>query len=283
MCVSLGPATFSSTIVYAHATVFRGRRVHVLGYQNNAKSKVRGPNAMILPIPASVAMGPENAIDTRGFASVLRDYVQSLRRARVRSIEPVVKAPPTAGGVQVFERGSYAIVLASDASAAAMMTAMNSLPEAKRPPIDRAMFDAYLSWYPGWHLAICCFEGHVVAEPMLWWYEPMTPDELFLPGLDAHDGGVPDLAARVKLDHAIVVGIGNSPLSVSATLPVGVPAEIGPLLATRIDGWFHLAGRCPNGDWWMRPEALERDHIEPVDPLVRRLPPGARSIASPLR
>jgi hypothetical protein len=274
MCVSLGPATFSSTILYAHATVFRGRPVHVLGYQNTAKSKVRGPNAMILPIPASVAMGPENAIDTRGFASVLKDYVQSLRGPS-RSRGDLSDANPVAAAkVQVFECGSYSIVLASDASAAAITTAMQSLPEPKRPPIDRAMFDAYLRWYPGWHLAICCFEGHVVAEPMLWWYEPMTPDELFLPGLDAHDGGVPDLAARVKLDHAIVVGIGNSPGSVSATIPDGVPDEIRPLLATRIDGWFQLAGRCSNGDWWMRPEALERDHVKPVDPRVRRPPPG---------
>jgi hypothetical protein len=269
MCVSLRPASFTSTIVYAHATVFHGRSVHVLGYQNNAKSEVPGPNAMILPIPASAAMGPENAIDTRGFASLLKDYVESLTPGYRGDLSlPVCGAPPPAR-VQVFQRGSYAIVLASDASTGAIMAALESLPETKRPPIDRALFDAYLRWYPGWHLAICCFEGSVVAEPMLWWYEPMMPDALFLPGLDAHDGGVPDLDAEVKLDHAIIVGV-ESERSVSATLPAGVPEEVRPLLATRIGGWSHLSNRCPNGDWWMRPELMSLDRHPPPGALTSR-------------
>jgi hypothetical protein len=274
MCVSLSPAQFSSTIVYAHATTFQSRRVHVLGYQNNAKSTAPGPNAMILPIPASAAMGPDNAIDTRGFPLLLKNYVNLLARP-LRGHGPIPCAAPPPASVQVFQRGSYTIVLARDASTAAIMTAVDALPAAKRPTIDRAMFDAYLRWYPGWHLAICCFEGHIVAEPMLWWYEPITPDELFLPGLDAHDGGVPDLAARVELDHAIVVGIEDPTLGIEANLPWGVPAHVVPLLATRIAGWTRLRSSYDNGDWWIRPAEMVRDHVQPADPRLRRPPPGA--------
>lgn len=267
MCVSLRPATFSSTIVYAHATVFEGRRVHVLGYQNNAKSETPGPNAMILPIPASAAMGPDNAIDTRGFSALLKDYVEDLRGVP-RAIPCAVPRP---GSVQVFQRGSYTIVLARDASTPAIMAAVDALPEAKRPTIDRALFDAYLRWYPGWHLALCCFEGSVEAEPMLWWYEPMNPEWLFLPGLDAHDGGVPRLDARVPLDHAIVVGVDDPRVGETVRAPRGwVPDSVRPLLATRIAGWPELHGYGNNGDWWLKPAATEE-----IDPKVRRPPPGA--------
>jgi len=34
--------------------------------------------------------------------------------------------------------------------------------------------------------------GYVDAEPLLWWYEPSDEENLFIPTMDAHDGGPPN-------------------------------------------------------------------------------------------
>jgi hypothetical protein len=57
----------SGTRIYAGEARRRGQIVSVLAYQNSAKSIVRGPNAMILPLPAAVMPGRDNVLDTRGY------------------------------------------------------------------------------------------------------------------------------------------------------------------------------------------------------------------------
>ena len=74
MCMTLYPAVLSKTILYAGEALIDGKLVHVLGYQNTAKNESKGPNAMILPFPTSIAMGPGNVVDTSECKNVLKKY-----------------------------------------------------------------------------------------------------------------------------------------------------------------------------------------------------------------
>ena len=75
MCVSTGPAEFSSTILYC------GRRRHpehgwveVFGYQNTAVNRAVGPNAMLLHLPAR-AVSSASFLPVDGAERVLHDMV----------------------------------------------------------------------------------------------------------------------------------------------------------------------------------------------------------------
>ncbi len=97
-------------------------------------------------------------------------------------------------------------MLAQDALA--IPDALNQVPKEKRPKLNRALFEVYAEWYPTWTLALCCFNNTEAkrALPLLWWYEPMFPEELFLPALDSHTGDVPKLDGTVRVDHIVAFG-----------------------------------------------------------------------------
>jgi hypothetical protein len=269
VCITAGPATLSNTIVFGSRAQLDGRMVHVLGYQNEAQDHTNRPNAMILPIPSATQMGPDNMVDTRPFAGFLKAYAEAIRprdRGMTRGSTP---RGLVSLGVQVFERGSYTVVLACNANVTEIRRALDALPEGKRPAISDGLIESFAKLYPGWHLAICCWSGHIKPEPLLWWYEPVFND-VFLPGLDAHDGGPPDLLAHVSTDHTLVVGYAGN-RAPSRSIPVGTPRGLsdfrpqGPgeiaspgtrlhpdaaqLMPTAITGEVSV-GRLVNGDWW---------------------------------
>ena len=295
MCVSAAPAKFASTIVYGRATERRGQQVHVLGYQNVARNRAKGPNAMLLPIPSAAPMGPGNAIDARAFSGVLEAY-----RVALRSMLPVFRGIPSEGAsaersasVQVFDTGSYTVVLAHQAELGAIEAALAQVPAARRPSISSELIDAYRRWYPGWHLALCCFAAEGAGpEPMLWWYPPLDPSRVFLPGLDAHDGGVPQLGVQVEVDHAVALGVdaelpefdlGGSryprwvqrpwaPVA-KVSLPASLPFSLRSLFPPRVAGTASMSGQLENGDWYL-PAQPDVPSLEAA--LGQRVrPPGA--------
>lgn len=208
----------SGTILYAAETTKNDRLIHVMGYQNRAENLGTGPNAMLLPIPSALPMGPENAVDMTKCKTVLRDYEKAYlanqRRNRGMSKSLGVDSD-SFDKVQVFDSGSYTVVLASDAKF--INTALNQVPENKRPRPNPMIFDAYSKLYPGWHIALCCYDGSVDAEPMVWQYEPLDPSHLWLPALDGHDGKIPNLTASVLRDHTVIISLVNSPKAKFAT------------------------------------------------------------------
>lgn len=287
MCCTLEPAKLSNTILYAAETVHNGKLVHVMGYQNRAENLARGPNAMILPIPTDVALGPENTVDMRAAKHVLADYAEALT-PRTRSLSKGFGhdgLDDDSRGVQVFESGSYTVVLAKNA--ADIPSAVKHVPVNKRPSrINTAVFEAYSKWYPGWPVALCCFDGAVEAEPMLWWYEPRNASSLFLPALDAHDGNPPDLSARVGVDHTVAVGSVSAPRGSNVHFrdfprysredgSVGgqIPDNLRPFLATKVTGKkFGEGTRLQNGDFSI---PLTRVAAGEGNAISRVLPPGA--------
>lgn len=209
-CCSLHPADFSDTVVYAGEAVKDGKTVHLLGYQNKAENRNarNEPNAMLLPIPAKAGtMTSANIVDTSKCKSILQDMKRAVvSKHRSRRIEVGRGIHMKAPEVQVFEHDIYTIVLAQNA--AGIPDALNQVPENRRPALNKEIFTAYSKWYPGNTFALCCFNtaDATKADPMLWWYEPLNQDELFCPALDAHNGKVPRLNEKVKVDHVLIAG-----------------------------------------------------------------------------
>jgi hypothetical protein len=185
MCMTVWPAKLSGTQIYAGEGNYLGERVHVLAYRNTARSE--GPNAMILPIPSAAPLDERNVIDTRKF----RDFLAVIQNANEnvvsagfgsRSRAELYSPPPA----KVFDVGTYTVVLA--ASAEAISAALDRVPAAKRPPNNKALFQAFEEHYPDWPLAVCCWNGAIEPEPLLWWYVPLDPDWLFAPALERRRG-----------------------------------------------------------------------------------------------
>lgn len=299
MCVTLAPAKLSNTTLYAAEVRTPDRTVHVLGYQNKAqnlavgapakrihrgkddwdwespaprpeaKRPVLSGNAMLLPFPARPgSMTHANVLETKGCPNILKDLAEAVR-PKFRSKGAMLGGDAIAKSfsVQVFDTGIYTVVLASDARA--IPGALGRVPEERRPQLNPEIFEAYASWYPDWTMALCCFSNTeaVLADPLLWWYEPMRPDRLFAPSLDSHTGGVPDLTAEVEIDHSVVFGTFDMEAGDDVYYKDNVPAALKPYLLERVVGdQFH--GPSNNGDFVARTEDVRQGNCSP-----KRLPP----------
>ena len=287
MCCTVYPAILSSTILLAHQIEHEGKTVNILGYQNHAKNKAypATPNAMIIPIPSAVPMTPANCVDMTGAERVFRAYEECLR-PRTRGGGSKNMAVAAAGGfddLQVFESGSYTVLLTKHVNLTALREAMENLPEDKRLKLDLAqakVFSAYRKLYPDWHIAICIWNGEIEPEPLLWWYEPMAEfaDKHFLPGLDAHDGNPPDPSVKsVPIDHTIVVGAPkeNPHHYDNATSAVEkAPEHLHKWLPPNIYGRLMQGQQARNGDWVFPKEGWTHNTARNRLQAPRVAPPG---------
>lgn len=260
MCMTFGSARLARTKLYAGEARLGGKYVHVIAYQNQATTA--GPNAMILPIPAAAPLTEENVIDTRAFSGFLDD-IHRANHFPSSSSPHASRSMSSMPSVRVFAVGSYTVVLAARPDAIA--SALARVPEQRRPEVNPAMVQAFDELYRGWPLAVCCWNGKIHAEPLLWWYEPKMPGWLFAPALDAHDGGPPDLRAEVAVDHHIAFGSTLDPFGNEIRYEAPIPGRARDLLPTHVLG-ARLTGTMPNGDLW-------RSAGMYVGPALRCVPP----------
>lgn len=244
MCVTTSPAHLSNTILYAGHALREGKLVAVLAYQNRASSV--GPNAMILPFPAAAPMGPENIVDTRVGGHFLTSMDEQARH-RSKSVTNYrsIGASAASKEVQIFDSGSYTVVLASKPSL--IPGALKLVPENKRAHVSYQLLAAYSKLYPDHQVAVCCWEGDLKAEPLLWWYEPKDK-RLFLPTLDAHDGGAPR-PGEVHLDHTLMWRKNGGEFKVG--FDHSIPEMIRDLLPTHVDAMRLESTPYVNGDFWV--------------------------------
>ena len=271
-CCSLGPAHFSQTRGLAAEVKVKGKSVHLLGYQNTAVNQAKaGGNALLLPIPARHgSMGPGNILDTSTCPNAFQDMETAVRRA---STTRTLELSREGSGVQVFDHDIYTIVLARDAKA--IPDAMNQVRVERRPSLAPEIFTAYGDWYPGWTFALCCFNTKEEAQgsPMIWWYEPLHPNSLFFPALDAHDGHPPDLKANVEVDHMLMVS--SWQMNAPRIRPVdytdrSISPAVRAYLPDKVIG-RQMEGMMPNGDFVFDLKKVQRGDFRPQ----RSLPPGA--------
>lgn len=272
MCITSARAHLSNTIVYAGEALRDGILVHVLGYQNKAENLFGGPNAMILPIPARAPMGPENMIDTRAAPRILKDmeaaiHLDSLTLSRGFGDERRTRSK----SVQVFDQGSYTVVLADRPTD--VMAALSQVTIERRPSIGGDLLASFERFYPEWPLAVCCFNGRVAPEPLLWWYEPKDPGHLWAPALDAHDGAPPVPGMLVDVDHTVVFGSSLQAVPGAAEVRyTEPPSSIEPLkslLPGRVTGKQLHKMRLPNGDF-----SIDRTMLGTPGKMKRVPPPG---------
>lgn len=283
MCCTLEEAVLSSTVLLAHQVEHEGRRVNVIGYQNTAESRGSGPNAMIIPIPSATPMSQANCVDMTGVGSVFKDY-WDLLRPKTRGL--YLGGPAAADAfdaLEVFNSGSYTVLLTKQVNLTQLREAMVELPADKRIELDlqkAKIFSAYRKMYPDWHIAICIWNDHVEAEPILWWYDPM-PEYVgnhFLPGLDAHDGQPPNLKVAVRVDHTIVVGAPSERpgWNNASDVVAKVPEHLRKWLPAHVFG-EEISGQLRNGDWVLPKEGWSgTNSFDRVATAPRVVPPGAR-------
>lgn len=293
MCVSTSEAVFSKTTIYAGEATREDKLVHVLAYQNTAASlrslsttdpvrsgrfdwkvvqarqipkTLAAGNAMLLPIPASAQVTRANVIDTSRAPQFLDDIAEAIpsySNAR-GAAKGVTIGAANSKGVDVFKTGIYTVVLVNPgASEADVIDALeHQVPADMRPTISNELLRTYLhEWYAGWHLAICCFNNTRAAEatPLVWVYEPLHPDVLFVPGLDSHTGQLPLVNESVYADHTIAVGSrvhkyhppmgANGPYSVTFRNSTLMGSDLANVAPRYVLGRRYNNEKLPNGDW----------------------------------
>lgn len=263
MCCTSGKAELKDTILYANRITKNDKIVHVLGYQNRAINLESGPNAMILPFPAKSPMTSANMVDTSNNKSILKRMASVIANHGQR----LTKSAPRSFSVEIFDSGEYTVVLASNPDL--IPSALLDVPENKRPNIDPSFFAAYNKWYPGWPVAVCCFEAssEIDAAPLLWWYEPIDDSRFFLPTLDSH-GSVPDLDKKVKVDHTIIMG-SNAQHAFIVDYRSDI-SNIKEYLSPKILG-RKIEGRYKNGDFYMYADGSGNPKFDRLDPIEARV------------
>lgn len=263
MCMSSRPSVMSNTRIYAGEAVKNGKTVHVLAYQNAAITD--GPNAMVLPFPTNKIMDEDNVIDTREFKLFLKNIVDATREqyAYHRTHGMTLGAASAKSIAKVFDVGSYTVVLANHVDS--IPAALVRVPANKRPTVSVKFLNGIGDLYPDQPVAVCCWNGEIEAEPLMWWYEPKDTSKLFIPTMDAHDGQAPIVGARVKTDHIICVGsmdadrgeevhysqLDKMPSDVRKLLPKRVHGHKLPKVMDNADCFVKTAALHPNKSLWM--------------------------------
>lgn len=276
MCLSAQKASFTRTRTAIHESSHpqSGRAIHVLGYQNTAQNlNARGPNAMILHLPSAGAMDEGNFVDTSAAPRYMQDIARSVLPVPVGSGER--GGPQRSFGSQakaaVFDYGKiYTVVLADDASQIA--EALTRVPENRRPEIGDEIIAFYGKSYPGWKLAICCFDNAEAkeSEPITVWYEPLFPELLVIPGIDAHDGRAPKLGQDVRVDHELFFGHSSLGRDQTKVRYREWPEHLRPFLPEKAAG-RRLSGNMTNGDFVLcvgkddRPSMKKIQRFKPLD------------------
>lgn len=267
MCISVRAAEFSGTKIYAGEAERQGQYVHVLAYQNEAVG--HGPNAMVLPIPSIEPMGPDNVVDTKKYPRFLNDIVDSTKIQRLgksRSDARAVAGQYFSLEAQVFESGSYTIVLADRTGQ--IPEALKRVSEDRRPEVSTRFLLGFSKLYHNHKIMICCWNGNVKAEPMLCWYVPTDRDVLFIPTMDAHNGDAPNINAIVYTDHIVTVGSAIKPTAagkVKIRYNDTVPEDIANLLPQSARG-LGLPSSMLNGDCFVKTSMVGIDTL----PLMTR-------------
>ena len=249
MCCTFTESKMSNTRIYVGQAERQSKLVHVLAYQNTAISN--RPNAMVLPFPTRAKMGQENVIDTRKFKDFLKDITEAskmhMKSAGRRSMMLGSRGDDHDDLAEVFDSGSYTIVLATNVWQ--IPEALSRVATEKRPNVTSDFLIGYNELYPEQPIAVCCWNGAIEAEPLMWWYEPTDSKTLFIPTMDAHSGKAPKVGEKVDTDHIISVGstTGNMGHSVKYSQLRSIPADVKELLPLNVHG-KKLPGRLENGD-----------------------------------
>jgi hypothetical protein len=70
-----------------------------------------------------------------------------------------------------------------------------------------------LQFYPEDSFILACFDGEVAPiHPLAVSYDPNDPTQISIPGLDGHEGDIPEIGGRVTRDFTVAVGVEGAQL-----------------------------------------------------------------------
>jgi hypothetical protein len=250
MCVTSDLAKLLGTKIYLGQKKVNRRLLHILGYKADPQNLATGPNALIIHLPAKVKMTETNNLNTKGCSNLLDDMVQAALPKPKGELKRSL-------GINLSERalvytsGIYTVIQAH--SADAVYDALNRVPANKRPNISRELLQYYNQNYNGWTLQLCCFDNKDVAkaEPLMWWYEPMDYSTFILPGVDSHDGGVPNYRYQVERDTYLIFGSDEFSRNIGHKVWYSdrkIPSQTQLFLPEKVIV-THIKGSTPNGDY----------------------------------
>lgn len=261
MCITVASARLNNTKLYVGEGVRNDELVHVVAYQNTAHNNSDEPNAMILPFPTAKEMTDKNVIDTRSFSKFL-DNISDASKMRTLGFDGADSRNMTKGAsrgfAQVFKSGSYTVILAENVDQ--IPEALTRVDKSVRPRMSAEFLYGYGQLYKDQPVAICCWNGVVKAEPLLWWYTPKNADHLFAPTMDAHDGDAPRLSDAVEMDHIISVGSTTDRYQNTQNKVLyrdTIPEDVKSLLPTYVYG-TRLNSTYANGDMFLGTEDLNK-------------------------
>src|SRR5690606_5578285 len=104
-----------------------------------------------------------NVVETEKGTSFLDNLIQESRKAQNRGMRSrskggvMMAGVATRGAFEIVERGVYSIILAS--APGVVPKALEQISEDRRPKISASLLRFYHQTYPGWPLALCCFNN----------------------------------------------------------------------------------------------------------------------------
>lgn len=266
MCCSVQESEMSDTQIYVGQAEKDGKTIHVLAYQNSAVTNK--PNAMVIPFPTSVKMGQENVINTtafKGFLKNISDASKIVYRSADKGFSTLNYSADSLA--EVFDVGSYTVILAENVFQ--IPEALTRVDEKKRPSVTSDFLIGFGKLYPDQPIAVCCWDGSIESEPLLWWYEPTDTKTLFIPTMDAHNGKAPVVGTSVYVDHIISVGAVGPTKANKVYYENNIPEEAKTLLPTHVHG-LKMSGRYYNNDSFVKTADLHSDEKLSYSPILTR-------------
>ncbi len=246
MCVTTGIATMDQTQVFTMVSshLRGGQPVHVTAYQNRALNLSDDPNCMILHFPSQgkveLVQGAQN---TSGLMTSITSGLTPLVPSYSRSGRNLESRLHTA---HVEEYGDYHVVIAE--YPADMFKVLEQVPATRRPPIT-AQLQALVEWYgrkfPDYTFVLACFDGSVrPTHPIVVSYVPDNDDVVYCPGLDGHDGKIPEIGQPIARDFKVAFAVNDTIL----------PHKVNFVLSdwwipTSVAGFFDNRTDAPNSDY----------------------------------
>lgn len=269
MCVTSQPAIISDTMVLTTAL---NPGTHMTAYQNKALSHTGDANCMFLHLPGDSLHLVQGIDATHGFMS---DVTQSLPR-----LQPIERGMSRSGSFRgsfnpaprIEEYGDYRVVFANKPEDT--LTVLDQLPPEFRPTRVHSL-ELLAHWYKrhfeGYGIILVCWRGTLApTHPVAVSYEPFHPEYLFAPGVDGHDGNLPQLGAPIG--RGFKVAFSQRGRDCAHTVSYREPSvgrkQWAPL---SVSGFNDDRSRAPNGDYWVRQSDLYLTGVDLAEKLVPRV------------